>query len=198
VSSFIVKASGGTPYEPAPAGSHAARCIEFVDLGTQESTFQGQTKSARKVRLKWELPLERMEDGRPFTVSKTYTASLHEKAQLRKDLEGWRGKNFTKAEEAGFDISSILGKTCQLTVLHEERDGKSYATVKGVGPLTKGLTVPPQENPSVFFSLDAFDAEVFMGLGKFAIEKISQSPEYQRAVSAELAETTLDESDIPF
>ena len=39
-----------TPKPPPPAGSHAARLIWLVDLGTQEDQWQGETKIRRKVR----------------------------------------------------------------------------------------------------------------------------------------------------
>src|SRR3990167_3685661 len=40
--------------------------------------------------------------GNRMTISKFYTLSLSEKANLRKDLEGWRGKSFTESELEGF------------------------------------------------------------------------------------------------
>ena len=43
-----------------------------------------------------------MPDGKPFLVRRRYTASLHEKSALRKDLESWRGRAFTNVELDGF------------------------------------------------------------------------------------------------
>ena len=44
------------------------------------------------------------DNGRRFQLRKDYKNSLHEKAGLRKDLEAWRGRRFTDAELAGFDL----------------------------------------------------------------------------------------------
>lgn len=203
---FILKDSGGggEDFAPLSAGAHVARCVAFIDLGTQESEYQGKVNHRRKVRITWEVPGERMTDGRPFVISKSYTASLTEKANLRADLEGWRNKKFTQSELAGWDASQLLGKACQLSVVHEEgrTNGKTYAVIRAIMPLAKGMACEPQENPSVFFSLDDFDKEVFEALPKFAKEMVSRSPEYQEAVisgmPAHARTDTLEDDDVPF
>ena len=62
----------------------------MVKLGAKLDYIQG----VQRVRDELEqagFPTEQMSDGRPFTISKRYTWSTHEKATLRKDLEAWRG-----------------------------------------------------------------------------------------------------------
>ena len=70
-------------YIPCPAGVHPAICIGFIDMGTQETRFGNK----HQIRIRWELPTELMEDGRPFTISSTYTWSMSSKSRLRADLE---------------------------------------------------------------------------------------------------------------
>lgn len=84
-------------FELAPAGTHIAVCYRVIDLGTQETTFKGEVKHQHKILISWEIPDEKMKDGRPFTIGKRYTWSMSEKANLRNDLESWRGK-FTAAD----------------------------------------------------------------------------------------------------
>jgi len=69
-------------FELPPSGPQPARCSRLVDLGTQQSDFNGETKSARKLLLTWRLA-ELRSDGEPFTVSRRFTASLHKKSALR-------------------------------------------------------------------------------------------------------------------
>jgi len=76
-------------FELPPSGPQPARCSRLVDLGTQQSDFNGETKSARKLLLTWQLA-ELRSDGEPFTVSRRFTASLHKKSALRAFLEAWR------------------------------------------------------------------------------------------------------------
>lgn len=173
--------SGGGDFEPAPVGNHVARCVKIIDLGTQKGEYQGTPLIRRQVTIAWELPQEIMTDGagkgKPFLVSKTYTASLSEKATLRKDLESWRGRAFSADELKGFDAKNVLMKACMLSVIHTD---KGKAKVSGVASVPKGLEVPPQVNKAVYFSLepDEFSLDVFETLGKWHKEMIAQSPEY--------------------
>ena len=111
-----------------PAGTHVARCYGIIDLGTQYSEKFGN--SSRKVQVQWELPNELMDDGRPLAISKRYTLSVNEKANLRKDLESWLGRGITAQEEKeGFALGVLLGKPCLLSIIHAESNGKTYANV---------------------------------------------------------------------
>lgn len=176
--------SGNGNFEQAPIGSHVARCIKVIDIGTQKGEYQGQVSIKRQVIIGWELPTELMETGeyagKPFTVSKFYTASLNEKANLRKDLANWRGRDFTEEELLGFESKNILGKPCMLSIIHNE---KSKARVAGIMAIPKGIVVPEQVNPSVYFSLDQFDAVVFSSLSDGYKKLIQASPEYQHIQS---------------
>lgn len=175
---------GGADFVPPPVGTHVARCVRLIDLGTQKSDFNGQESVKRQCLLGFELPTELMEggeyDGKPFVVSKFYTQSLHEKATLRKDLETWRGRSFTPVELEGFDSRNVLAKPCLVSVIHNKKsDGKISAKVSSVTSVPKGMQVPAQVNPSVYFSLDEFDQAVFDALSDGIKKIIVRSPEYQ-------------------
>jgi hypothetical protein len=133
-----VSAGSGTTFQPAPAGVHQAVCVDVVDLGIIEVTWQGKTKKQHKVKVVWQIN-EARDDGKPFLVQKRYTASLHEKAGLRKDLESWRGRAFTEDELRGFDLEALLGANCLVNVMHAERGGETYANVAAVMALPKGM-----------------------------------------------------------
>lgn len=172
---LLAKDNGGGNFELTPAGNHIAVCYMVCDLGEQESVYQGETKVARKVRLAWELPNELMSDGRPFSVSKKYTLSLSDKANLRKDLESWRGRAFTDEELEGFDLFNILGKPCMVNIIHEASNGKTYVNVASVAALPKGLPAPKPTNALTAFSLDDEDAlNKFQGLPEW-LQKLINS-----------------------
>jgi hypothetical protein len=154
---------GGGEYKLVPQGTHQAVCNTVVDLGKQNTEFQGQGKVQHKVYIRWELPTERLtwtdRDGvereGPMSIGKTYTLSLHEKAALRGDLEAWRGRAFTADELKGFDVAALLGKACQLTVVHAERAGKVYANVQSLAGWPKGLNRPEKtEQPLLIYDGD--------------------------------------------
>lgn len=187
--SFLTpKATGGQDFELTPAGTHAAICYRLIDLGTQKQVFGSDTKNIHKILISWELPDELMTDGRPFTIHSRYTLSLHEKAKLRADLESWRGRAFTEAELEGFDLENLLGKGCLVNVVHTENNGKTYANIRALTPLPKGMRVPATtENPLVSFSLQDPDWAAFEALSDGLQTTIKKSPEYAEATKANVS-----------
>jgi hypothetical protein len=182
---------------PAPNGPNPAVCIKVIDLGTQDGDWQGKKNRKRKVTIGFELfSDERMSDGRPFIVSKTYTWSMADKSSLRKDLESWRGKEFSDADfdaKTGFQINAILGKPCLLNIKHETKaDGNVKAHIDSISRLPKGMTVGKHENPLtyVWLSLEEFDFNVFNTLGEYHKEVITKSPEYGAIVRGEKIDDT--------
>jgi hypothetical protein len=179
----FMPANTGGNFEMAPGGTHIAVCYRYVDLGTQDGSYQGKPRKAHKVMITWELVDEKMADGRPFSISKTYTLSSHEKSGLRKDLEAWRGAKFTDEEIQRFDLSTLMGKPCMLNVVHNDKGEQTYANVGGIMRLPKGSASPARVNETIFFDLDArpFDAETYAKLGERLRETIAKSPEYKAA-----------------
>src|ERR1700730_8911487 len=102
----------GADFEPPPEGAHIAVCYRVVDLGTQDTSYMGNPKRSHLILLSWELPDAKMQDGRPFTISRRDPYSASSKASLRKDLESWRGKRFEEWEFGSFDIGKLIGVGC--------------------------------------------------------------------------------------
>lgn len=193
-----MKYPAGSTFEAAPAGAHAAILYKIVDIGTQKGEYNGEETIRRQVIYTWELPHELMADGRPFTVSKFYTKSLGDQANLTKDLTAWLG---SKPDPKTFDDQALLGKACQVIVVANKDTGKVKVT--NVAPLPKGLTVPDKtHNDIVVFDLENFDQEVFDSLTKGIQGMIQKSPEYAEYISggAEFNQTDQKVSDdeIPF
>ena len=170
-----VGGNGGGDFKRAPAGSHVAVCNLVADCGLQPG-FEG--KPQRKIYVRFEIPAERVEyekDGKqaegPLTIGSFYTASMNEKATLRKHLEGWRGKTFTDDEAAEFDVSGLLGKACMLSVIEKESGGKTYSNIAGMSKLPKGFDSPKAENPLLYFDSTSKQAD-YDSLPKWLREKI--------------------------
>lgn len=136
--SVIVRNTGGS-FTPAPPGQHTSVCCDVADLGTVQTKFGDK----EQVRIYWQID-KMMDDGRPFLVTRTYTASLHEKATLRRDLEAWRGRPFTEKELDGFDLEKLMGVGALLQVSHKPRnDGQGvYAQLTSIMALPKGMEPP--------------------------------------------------------
>lgn len=184
--SLTVSEGAASTYTPPEAGTFPARCVSLIDLGTQESTFEGQTKAAHKLLMQFEIcdPDNRREDGSPHIVSKRFTASLHAKAALRGFLEAWRGRPFTVDELRGFDLQTLLGVPCLLGIVHSEREGRTYANISSCMRMPKGMPAPEGLQHLTRFDLSAPDWETFAMLPQRLQDQIMASPEYQRGKQA--------------
>jgi hypothetical protein len=193
-------------FEQPPIGTHKARCIGIVDLGTQHDEYQGKPRIRRVNALKWELPEEKMEDGRPFVCTKFYTASLSERSNLYADLVNWRGREFSAEELAGFDAKNVLDKTCLLSITAKVgNDGKTKNRITGIMKGGRDMQVPPRVNELQYFSLERgeFDRKVFDSLSEWYQNKIKASPEWAELHGKSVGQTaaeSIDElpDDIPF
>ena len=161
-------------------GVHLAVCVGVWDLGTQyNKTFE---KEIHQLLIMWEIPDERITiDNKdlPLAISKRYTLSLNEKANLRKDLEAWRGKAFpAETLKEGFDLKKILGKTCQIQIIHNENNGKTFANIAGIMALPKGTKSLEPENPLRFYSMED-SKEIPEDTPDWIKDIIKQSKEFQ-------------------
>jgi hypothetical protein len=136
------------PKELPPPGPTNAVCAFVEDVGEEFSEMY--QKTSRKIVLIFELE-DRMEDNRPFMLSQTFTGSLGEKANLRKALEGWRGRKFTPEELVKFNVGKLVGVGCTLNVMvGPNKQGKERASIAGIMPKHKqavALTIYNTEPP---------------------------------------------------
>ena len=172
----IVAKSSGSSFVPAPAGVHVGVCVDVVDLGVLEVTYNKQTKKQHKIRIVWQIA-EDMQDGKPYICQKRYTLSLHEKAALRKDLESWRGRAFTDEELKGFDVETILNVGCLLNVIHENKGGDIFANVTSIMRLPKGMHAPTQRD---------------------YVRVIDREPKQAEPVGPQWGDQEITDDDIPF
>ena len=194
---LIAAATGGSEFKLVPAGLHMARCFRVIDLGTQKSQWQGKEKWSRKVLIQWELHGEDedgapllTDEGKPLSVSKRYTLSLGENAQLRADLVSWRGRDFTPEELAGFDISKLLGTWCMVNITHDKKkNGNTYTNVSSVTPVPKALrqALPEGVNDLMLFDVSEPDMGVLGKLPNKLQETIRGCKEWQKVPVSQAA-----------
>ena len=183
---ITAKDAGSTPRELIPSGNYLARCYRMIEIGTGEEIIKGEKKIMAKVRIGWELPMEtrvfdEAKGPQPLVISKEYTLSLSEKANLRVMLKSWRGKDFTEDEAKAFDISKLIGVPCMVNIIHKPSSTdktKIWEEIAGVTPVPKGIDVPPLINPPFILSYDEWDEEKFNSLPDFIKLKMMKSMEY--------------------
>ena len=171
---LTVSNSGGE-YENLEPGRYKATCFKLVDAGTREESYQdGPLRKRHIVYVYWEVTHKqevdsgeerweevRMADGRPFSASKKYTASLNENAALFKDLKSWRGRPFTDADLAGFELPKVLGVTAELEMIKQNKD-TDKVKVEGVYKPEGGMKKTQTINGLHSFDIDVYSQE-FVG-----------------------------------
>lgn len=185
----VSASSGGGNFIQVPAGVHLACCYRIIDLGTQKTTYMGQSKMSPKVLFQFEVHTENddgtpllTQDGKPLSISKQYTLSLGENAIMRRDLQSWRGKGFTDDELKSFELENVLGQWCMINVVHTSKDGKTYANVDNITPVPAAIKkngLPDASNAPVLFSIRSADMAVFETFSDYIKDKIKSSPEWE-------------------
>lgn len=198
---IIIKGNTETKREIVPSGTHIARCYSMIHIGTVEWEWQGETKYSNKIRLSFELPNEMRDFGgedKPMVISKEYTLSLHEKSNLRRDLEGWRGKVFNSKELSSFDITNLISKECNISIIHKtSKSGNEFAQIGSISALAKGTEAPKQINESFIFNYeDNFNEEWLELQPEWIKEQIKNTDEYNNKMNQKKLNDSID--DMPF
>ena len=185
--SLTVTENGGGAGIPILAeGSYAAVCYMLVDIGLQKNERYGN--NSRKVIIGWEIADEFVEvDGekKPRVFSARYTASLNEKAILRRDLAAWRGRDFTEDELKAFDLRSIVGAPCLIQVIHKDGgNGKTYANLASIMRLPKGMPAPTLTLDKVIYDIDESPLSDVDKLPEWIANAIKCSESYQQKLEA--------------
>lgn len=197
---LTAKDKGGQGFEPLSEGMHHAICYGIVDIGTHFNPAFG--KWTHQCYILFELPEERLQiEGKdlPRAISKKFTVSLHEKAELRKMLQTWRGKAFTQEELQGFDIKKLMSANCYLQVIHNTKGDKTYANIVGISPLPKGTDKRAPENPLVYFSFEDGMTNLPNGIPDWIADQIKSAKEWGGSSGEPLNEPQFPgDDDIPF
>lgn len=121
---------------PAPEGLHRAVCFAVVYIGIVDSGFGPK----EKIQIYWQIEEKHPEFQSPFILSKRYNLSFHEKSALYGDTESWRGKKWTQDDIEKLDIETLATNhvNCTLNVIHNVKDGSTWANVGNVNPPMKG------------------------------------------------------------
>lgn len=149
---------GGDDYEIMPQDTHIAVCYGVIDLGTQRAEFKGKEKIQHKAIVLFETPnctTEYEDEEMPMVISKEYTLSTSDRSNLYKDLMGWRGRALTQEEMEEFDMSVLIGKGCQLQVVHQvsKKTGNTYAKINAIIKPPTGVEIPRSVRQPIDYEL---------------------------------------------
>lgn len=191
-----------TTYVLPPAGTHVARIYKFMNLGTRYQEYKGVQKEYADtlINISFELPNElhsfkvknaqgvEEEVEKPFAISREFTLSMGGKSNLRPFVEGIIGVQLTDDEAYGFDLETLVGHACLITITHKKStDGeRTFANIVSTAPLMKGMTVPEPVNSPVVQNVNDMPLAEIEALPKFLADKIKLSDEYKRRTGGDV------------
>lgn len=169
-----------------PEGTHVARVIGLIHIGTIEDTYMGEAKKFNKIRLTWELPDElhkfkEGEDAKPIVHSQEYTLSMGKKSNLKPIVEGITGA-LSEEEAYNFNFESLVGSPCLISIKHSKtQKGTIFAKIASTSKLMKGQVCKEAYNqPYKILTYDKWDEALFNSQPEFIKEKIVRSDEYKK------------------
>ena len=132
MSDQVTARGSDSKFKSHPEGQYVGVCVDVIDLGDNVESFAGQPdKLSHKCVLVFRTGERNEELGTYIDVSREFTVSMGEKANLRKFLEQWRGKPYETSQiEDGVPLHKLTGQPGLLTVSHK-RSGKDriYANI---------------------------------------------------------------------
>ncbi len=191
MTTFAAMTEGGT-YTPAPEGTHGARLSQVIDLGTQEGMYGPK----RNLMVTFELTSNLMDDGRPYTVTAWYGASLNRKSNLRQALTSWLGRELTFEEVQDFSWEIYANTPCLVTITHKTNDsGEVRAKVQSITAVPVGMDVAPLVGELLTFDLENFDKAVFAKIPDGIKAIIEKSPQHQALTIKTIPTASSQDSD---
>lgn len=211
----VIASSKSQSIPPIPAGTYPAVCVAVVDIGHHPNTYPGKEGEWQdQVYIGFEIPSERIEIeengakvSKPRMASMLQTNSIGKKSNLGQMLVTWRGREFTDAEKEAFDLRTILGVSCLLTLVLSKDE--QYHNIKGISkPIAGTAPVKPEVN-LVKYSMEedgVNEADVPSDIPEWVVEKfIKTSHEWTKGPFVDtqpdqMAPSAIEENpdDIPF
>lgn len=209
--------TSNTPnFPPLEDGLQKARCYLMAYVGTQEDDFKGNVTMRPKVVIGFLYPEHTFDfKGQgvqePYSKSITYTFNLGRKANLRKDLETWRGKKWSE-DWPDFEIDKVLGAAVMHNIIHNEEGTRFY--IDSFIKIKNQDDCPPLEIEPVKYDIREHDEEQFQRLPQWVQQMAKDSPDWigsdedtdppteEERLNAEMAyagsEEEEEDSEIPF
>lgn len=173
--------------KPVPGGSYLAVCVYSIGIGEQLHKYADSSNYHDDVVIGFELcGFTYTEEGTgkvlPYDVSTTYTASMDERAKLRKHVEGWNGRKMTDEEADNFDTNSLVGRAAMLGIVLNENGFNNIASIQAIPDsiLTMMPTPPQATMPLIQFDMEPWNQAAFEALPEWAKKRIIKSTEYQK------------------
>jgi hypothetical protein len=126
-------------FEACPEFTGRAVIVDVTPLRKEQSQFGEQ----EVFKVVFEVDMEKTDGSRYCVWSRRMTPTIGEKSNLRKFIRGLYGRDLTKPEMANYDTEVLVGMGAQLVVVHEHKDGETYANIAACTPDKSGTPLKP-------------------------------------------------------
>ena len=169
--------------QKVPAGMHPAILTQIIDLGSQEFTWQGESKINPKILLSFEITDHKQayyvgEEAKTAIVSWEGTFSMFKKANLRVFIEGLFGKmSDDKANKFEFGTTLLSTKAFANIQLAKSKKGTEYNSIASISPYPTSMPAPVGEQDLVYYEIgtNGFNSKEFVSLPQWIRNKILES-----------------------
>lgn len=143
MSDQITATGSESKFQAHEAGQFVGQCVDLIDLGFDVSDFPGEDRYLKQMCVLVFRTGERNEStGEYIDVAREFTVSMGDKSNLRKFLEQWRGRPYTKEQiTEGVPLHKLTGQFGLLTVAHRvSGKGRTYANITACVGIPKQMT----------------------------------------------------------
>lgn len=120
-------------FKAHPEGQYVGQCVDAIDLGEHVHSFAGdESYIEQRCALVFRTGEKNEQTGDYIDVSKEFTVSMGERANLRKFLEQWRGKPYTPEQiKAGVPLHKLTDNHGLLTIVQQQNKAntRTYAVI---------------------------------------------------------------------
>ena len=141
MSDTIVARGTESKYAPHPEGQFVGQCVDVINLGEKVQDFPGTEPYLAPTCALVFRTGEVNDAGECIDIAREFTVSMGEKANLRKFLEQWRGRPYTKEQvEAGVPIDKLTWQHGLLSISHRTSGkGRIYANITACVGVPKAM-----------------------------------------------------------
>lgn len=185
-------------YQQAPPGTHPARIYAVAEIGWQETEYMGEKKVKNILYVGVELVNTKMDDGRPFGLSKEYPISFHDGESTGKPAGLFTlVTSLFGAVPKAFNPESLVGlPALALVVSKTGKDGVKRSKLSSLTAVPEGMPVKAAVNESVYYDINNPKPDALAKLPKWVQAKIAQAIAEDTAYLSDIVYP--DGGDIPF
>jgi hypothetical protein len=137
-------------FKAHPGGQYVGQTVDVIDLGEKVQDYPGTVPYlAPTCAIVFRTGERNEEIGEYIDIAREFTVSMGDKSNLKKFLEQWRGREYTKEQiDAGVPLDKLTGNHALLTVAHRiSAKKRTYANITACVGIPKQMAATVTSYP---------------------------------------------------